>query len=83
MGWMTGVKLLPGLMMGIFLFTTASTLALMPTQPPTEWIPRALTPRKKWPGMKVTTHLYLAPRLRMQGTMLPLPQYTFMVWCLI
>jgi len=36
MGWMTGVKLLPGLMMGIFLFTTASTLALMPTQPPTE-----------------------------------------------
>jgi len=34
-------------------------------------------------GVKVTTHLHLSLRLRMRGTVSPLPQYTFTVWCLI
>jgi hypothetical protein len=32
---------------GIFLFTTPSRPALGPTQPPNQWVPRALTPRVK------------------------------------
>jgi hypothetical protein len=31
----------------------------------------------------LTTHLYPVPRLRMRGAVLPLPQYAFMVWCLV
>jgi hypothetical protein len=33
----------------IFLFTTTSA-ALGPTQPPTEWVPQALSLGVKWPG---------------------------------
>jgi hypothetical protein len=29
--------------LGIFLFTTASTTALGPNQPPTQWVPEALS----------------------------------------
>jgi len=32
---------------------------------------------------KLATHLHLLPRLRMRGAIPPLPQYVFMVWCLI
>jgi len=35
---------------GIFLFATASRLALGPTNPPTQWISRALSPGVKRPG---------------------------------
>jgi hypothetical protein len=33
--------------------------------------------------MKLTTYLRLVPRSRMCGAIPPLPQYNFMVWCLI
>jgi hypothetical protein len=33
---------------GILLFATASIPALGPTQPPIQWVPRALTPGVKW-----------------------------------
>jgi hypothetical protein len=36
--------------LGIFLFTTASTTALGPTQPPIQWVPGALSLRLKRPG---------------------------------
>jgi hypothetical protein len=36
--------------LGIFLFTTASRTALGPTQPPIQWIPRALSLGIKRPG---------------------------------
>jgi hypothetical protein len=36
--------------LGIFLFTTASTTALGPTQPPIQWVPGALSMRVKQPG---------------------------------
>jgi hypothetical protein len=36
--------------MGIFLFITASRTALGPTQPPIQWVPRALSLGVKRPG---------------------------------
>jgi hypothetical protein len=33
--------------------------------------------------VKLTTHLRLVPRLRMHGAIPQLPQYVFMVWCLV
>jgi hypothetical protein len=36
--------------LGIFLFTTASRTALRPTQPPIQWVPRALCLAVKRPG---------------------------------
>jgi hypothetical protein len=33
--------------------------------------------------MKLTTHLHLVPRLRKGGAIPPLPQWIFMVWCLV
>jgi len=43
---------------------------------------RSFFPGGKGPrGVKLTTHLHSAPRSRMHGTILPLPQYTFMAWC--
>jgi hypothetical protein len=38
--------------LGIFLFATASRPALWPTQPPVQWVPRALSLGVKWPGRK-------------------------------
>jgi hypothetical protein len=34
-------------------------------------------------GVKLTIHLHLAPRSRMRGDILLLPQHVFMVWCLV
>jgi hypothetical protein len=36
--------------LGIFLFTTVSRPALGPTQPPIQWVPKALTLGVKQPG---------------------------------
>jgi hypothetical protein len=36
--------------LGIFLFTTASSPALVPTQPPIQWVPGALLLEVKQPG---------------------------------
>jgi hypothetical protein len=63
---------------GNFLFTTTSTLALGPTQPPIQWVPEALSLGQV---MKLTTHLHLAPRSRICGAIPPLPQYAFIAWC--
>jgi hypothetical protein len=38
--------------LGIFLFTTASRLALEPTQSPIQWIPGALSLGVKRPGLE-------------------------------
>jgi hypothetical protein len=38
-----GSRVLFPLGLGIFLFTTASRTALEPTQPPIQWVPRALS----------------------------------------
>jgi hypothetical protein len=38
MDWMTGVHFLAGAVVGIFLFTTVSSLALEPAQAPTQCV---------------------------------------------
>jgi len=42
MGWTAWVQFLAGTMMGIYLFTVKSRLALGSTQPPNQWVPRFL-----------------------------------------
>jgi hypothetical protein len=41
--------------------------ALWPTQRPMHCVPGALSPRVKRLELRLTTHLYLVPRLRMSG----------------
>jgi hypothetical protein len=48
--------------LGIFLFTTASRTGLGSTQPPIQWVPRALSLGVKRPGMELNIHLHLVPR---------------------
>jgi hypothetical protein len=43
--------------LGIFLFTTASRTVLVLTEPPIQWVPRALSLGVKRPGLEMTTHL--------------------------
>jgi fatty acid desaturase len=44
MGWMIGVRWFHSRRaLGIFLFTTATILALQPTQPLIQWVPGALS----------------------------------------
>jgi len=51
MGWMIRVLGFDSWWgLGIFLFTTVSRMALGPTQPPIQWIPRALFLGAKRPG---------------------------------
>jgi hypothetical protein len=51
-----------------------------PTQPPTHWVPGALSLGVKPPGREAD-HSYPMPRSRMRGAIPPLPQNAFMVWC--
>jgi hypothetical protein len=58
--------------LGISLYTTASGTALGPTQPPIQWVPGTLSLGVKRPGVKLTTHLHLVPRLKISGAIHPL-----------
>jgi hypothetical protein len=50
-GWTIGILRFDSRQgLGIFLFTTASRTALGPTQPPTQWLPGALSLGVKLPG---------------------------------
>ena len=51
-----------------------------PTHSPSQFIWASLSLGLKWPGMNLTTHLQLAPRLRMSGPILLFPLYAFMAW---
>jgi hypothetical protein len=58
-----------------------SKLALGPTQPPIQCILGVLSLGVKWPGMKLTTHLYLVLRSKNAWFYTSTPQYAFMVLC--
>jgi hypothetical protein len=46
------------------IYFTASKLARRPTQPPTYWLPEALSPRESCWYMKLITHLHLVLKSR-------------------
>jgi hypothetical protein len=58
----------------IFLLAATSRQALVPTQPPIQWIPKAFPRGWSGRGVKPT---------RMRGAIPLFPQYVFMVWCLV
>jgi hypothetical protein len=65
MGWMVRVLEFNSQWgLEIFLFTTVSRMVLGPTQPPVQWVLGSLSLGVKWPGVKLTTHLHLVPRLK-------------------
>jgi hypothetical protein len=78
MGW-KGFKFQQ--VVGIFLFTTMSRLALGPSQDPVLLILWALPLGENGWGVKLTTYLHLVPRSRMHGAILLLSQYTTMECC--
>jgi hypothetical protein len=65
----------------IFLFATASRPAVGPTQPSLQWVPGGgeghYPLEVKRPGVKLTTHVHLMPRLRMRGSIPSFLQYVF------
>jgi hypothetical protein len=57
----------------IFPVTSASRPGLGPTQPPIQWVPRALSPGvKRGRGVMLTTHPLLVPRSGKRGAIPPL-----------
>jgi hypothetical protein len=78
---MNGVQFLGGAMMGFVLFSTFSRLAVGPTLSPVQRGRGALSLGVKQQGMKLSTHIYLLPRL-ICGVITTL-SYVFMVLCLI
>jgi hypothetical protein len=56
----------------IYLFTKEISPNLEPTQPHIQCMPATMFPYIKRPGVKLTTHLHLVPRLRMTGATAPL-----------
>jgi hypothetical protein len=68
--------------LGIFLFTTASRLALAPTQPPIQRLTGALSLGVKRPGRE-TDHSHIVPRSKNTSSYSSIPPYTFMLWCTV
>jgi hypothetical protein len=67
--------------LGIFLFTTASRLALGPTQPPRQWVPEALSLRVKRPGREVDHSPPCSAEIENAWSCTSSLQYAFMAWC--
>jgi hypothetical protein len=59
--------------LGIFLFTTPSRPALEPTQPPTPWVPGALSLGFKRPGREADHSPPPSADVKMRGDITPLP----------
>jgi hypothetical protein len=79
MGWMIRVLGFDSWRgMGIFLFTTTSRMALGPTQPPIQWVPGDHSL-----GVKLPRHEADHSPPSKAEVKNPLPQYAFMVWCLV
>jgi hypothetical protein len=73
------VRFLAGL--GIFLFTTASRMALRSTQPPIQWVPGALSMGVKWPGGEADHSPPSSAEVKSAWNYTSTPPYVFMSWC--
>jgi hypothetical protein len=69
--------------LGIFLLTNASRPALGPTQPPIQWVPRALSMGVKRPEREYDHSPPSIADIKNSWSYTSLPQYDFMSWCLI
>jgi hypothetical protein len=69
--------------LGIFLFTTASRMALRPTQPPIQWVPGALSLGVKRPGREADNSPPFSAEVKNAWSYTSTPQYVFMTWCLV
>jgi hypothetical protein len=61
------------------ILSTLSRPALRPTQPPSQWVPGALSPGQSRWDVKLTTYLRLIPRSIKCGSINPLPHMPS--WC--
>jgi hypothetical protein len=66
---------------GIFLFTTASRLALWPTQHPAHWAPGILSLGIKRPGREAYHSPPSSTEVKISWSCTSTPQYALMVWC--
>jgi hypothetical protein len=69
--------------LGNFLFTTISRIALGPTQPPIQRVPRALSLRVKRPGRQADHSLPSSAKVKNSWSYIFTLQYVFMAWCLV
>jgi hypothetical protein len=67
----------------IFPFSTASRPAVGPSQPPIQWVQRAVYPGVKRPACEADHSPPSSADVRNGGAIPPLPPYVFMAWCLI
>jgi hypothetical protein len=64
--------------MGIFLFATASRMALGPTQPPIQWVLAALSLGVKWLGHETDHSPPYSAEVKNAWSCTSTPQYIFM-----
>jgi len=66
-----------------FIFTTASKPALVPTQPPIQWIPAALSLGLRLPGLETDNSSPSSAEVTNAWNYTSTSPYVFMVWYLI
>jgi hypothetical protein len=66
-----------------FLFSTSSTPALGPTQPPIQWVRRALSSGVKRPGREADHSPPISAEVKKMWIYTSPPPYSFMAYCLI
>jgi hypothetical protein len=69
--------------LGIFLFSTASSPALGPTQPPIQWVPEAPSPGVKRSWRKADHSTPSSAEVKNAWSYTSTRQYVLMAWCLV
>jgi len=68
---------------GFLLFTTASRMALGPTQPLIQWVPGAFFSGVKRPGRGVYNSPPLSAKVKYAWSCISTLPHIFMMWCLV